>query len=212
MMKDYTRFSDRSGKSPDEPLSNPNGYRSLGDFHRRGIGWEFPSKNLIMACFGGTFALPLSRLVELSQEPEMKVLLLSIHGSLNRTAMPMVEEHYMERTWAGLFSRPLSEKHTEILRSMQMGTLTLHKKPGIKGPLIAFAQDSCSKQDARLIDGRVHWDPNKRLVQIEKRKGILKSKGRNGILKSKIIINTERAVQEILQQELNHTGTENRSQ
>ena len=209
-MKDYTRFSDRDGgASPDEHLSNPHGYRSLGDFHRRGIGWEFPNRNLTMVCFGGTFALPLSRLVELSQEPQMKSLLCSIHSLLNRTAMPMVEEHYMERTWAGLFSRPLSQKHTEILRSMQMGRLTLNKDPGIKGPLIAFAQDSCSKQDARLIDGRVHWDPNKRLVQIEKRKGALRSKGRNGILKSKITIDTERAVQEILQQELNYT--ENRS-
>jgi len=123
--------------------------------------------------------------------------------------MPMVEEHYMERTWAGLFSRPLSQKHTEILRSMQMGRLTLDKNPGIKGPLIAFAQDSCSKQDARLVDGRVHWDPNKRLVTIEKRKGPLRRKGMSGILESKIIINTERAVQEILQQELNYP--ENRS-
>jgi len=195
MMRDYTRVSDRNVSIPVHPLSNPHGYRSLKDFHERGIEWEFPNKNLTSVCYGGTFALPLSRLVELSQEPKVRRLLLSLHGHVNRTSEPMTEEHFMERTWAVLFSRPLSQKHTEILRSMQMGELTLHKNPGIDGPLIAFAHDSCSEQGAKNIDGRVIWNPGRKEIVIRKE---------NKVTRTDIVVNNANAVQHVLQQHLDH--------
>ena len=194
-MRDYTRISDRNAIIPVHPFSNPHGYRSLRDFHERGIEWKFPNKNLTSVCYGGTFALPLSRLVELSQDPKMKHLLLSLHGHVNRTSEPMTEEHFLERTWAGLFSRPLSQQHTEILISMQMGRLTLHKPPGIDGSLIAFAQDSCSDQGAKNIDGRVIWNQGKHKIEILK-------EFKSG--KNYIVVNNEIVALDVIHQHLDH--------
>lgn len=137
-IKAYSRISDiqnNHGKHVQEDGMNALGYKNLGDFHRRALNWTFPNHQLTLVCYGGTFAIPAERIVNLSRDQEYVRLLQNLEKALSRSssAKVAVEEHFAERTWAGIFAEPLSLEHTNIVKSYQ--TSIIKRRFSIFGPL-----------------------------------------------------------------------------
>ncbi len=132
---------------------NIHEYQSLGDFHSRALDWTFPNQNATYVCYGGTFGVPASRLITLSNQPrERKALglleeILSRESSSNAT----IEEDFVERTWGGLLSYPITEEQTDMIYEISDGNILLEND--ILGCLksgIEFMSDICP--DIRLTD------------------------------------------------------------
>merc|ERR1711933_230228 len=72
---------------------------------------------------GGNFAIPAYRLLDLSKKSkELRVInLLEKILSRKSNSTTTLEEHYAERTWAGLLSQPLTNDEVESLYNISGG-------------------------------------------------------------------------------------------
>lgn len=147
-IKAYSRISDivqqnnllsGSGtKHVQEEGMNALGYKNLGDFHRRALNWTFPNPQLTLVCYGGTFAIPAERIISVSSRDQGSAgsrMLETLEKALSRnsSAKVAVEEHFAERTWAGIFAEPLSLEQTNVVKSYQ--TSIVKRRFSIFGPL-----------------------------------------------------------------------------
>lgn len=170
-LQSYVRISSRKDPKQTQKMSNPNGYKSLQDFHSRALDWKFPNKNLILVCYGGTFAFHLSYLMEVLNNPEMKVKLNLVEQALSRTSEPTIEEHYMERTWAAMFSTPLYAQGIKTIRILQNNTMPYDIPTSISGAIVSgFPEKTCPKEE--LDPFRLIWkrQNGKRILKEIRRK------------------------------------------
>ena len=124
----------------DQPGFNPNGYKNLADFHRRALRHVMP--DVTQVCYGGSFAVPKSRIVEVLTNNHTRQVLSRLTKSLARNTTVAVEEHYAERSWAGLLADPPSVDEIKILKGVgRYGTYNL--KGGVWGALKADKRDIC---------------------------------------------------------------------
>lgn len=95
----------------------------MKDFHDRTLKWTFPNKNLTSVCYGGSFAVPAYRLLDLSKKTEELRVIKLLETILSRKSASSlsIEEHYVERTWAGLLSQPLTKNEVESLYKISGG-------------------------------------------------------------------------------------------
>jgi len=118
---------------------NLHAYNNLKDFHTRALNWTFPNQDVTNVCYGGTFGVAASRLITLSNQPrERKVFplledLLTRKSSLNMT----IEEHFVERTWGGLLSYPLTGEQTEVILKIHNGKGHVRRQSSVMGALQA---------------------------------------------------------------------------
>ncbi len=121
ILRKYTRVSatlgedgNNAGKGSDleDDEFNAYGYQSLMEFHSRALNYSFPQK-YVPVCFGGSFAIPTKKLVDFASRKSPsgygRELLQRIENSLARDSKPTAEEHFVERTWASIFSEPLTQ-------------------------------------------------------------------------------------------------------
>ena len=126
-----TRRSNETGT-----LFNIHGYKNLQEFHTRALHWGFPNKNVTLVCYGGTFAINLYALMEnLNGQSEIQKTFSLIEKALDRSSEPTIEEHFMERTWAGLLSKPLNAEYTGALKMLQNESLPVNISTSIFGAI-----------------------------------------------------------------------------
>jgi len=101
-----------NGIDPDFNLHN---YKNLGDFHQRGLNWTFPT-DITMQCYGGSFAFPASKLFDSDFDDDF---FEGLEKALGR-GVTIIEEHFMERTWAGLFGNVLTPVEEDIIKDLHM--------------------------------------------------------------------------------------------
>ena len=118
----YSRIRDESLKSRGNRF-NPHGYANLEDFHSKALQWTFPRKDYTRVCYGGTFAVPLSRLQSLVQDQKFNRVMKFIESSVSESKMS-VTEHYVERTWASLLSKPLTVEDAMSLKAATIGIVS----------------------------------------------------------------------------------------
>mmetsp|Transcript_18405 Transcript_18405/g.22531 ORF Transcript_18405/g.22531 Transcript_18405/m.22531 type:complete len:301 (+) Transcript_18405:289-1191(+) len=127
----YTRFSERKNvkrwrkkipKHRIDPYFNLYKYKNLGDFHDKVLRWTFPKK-VTMSCYGGSFALPASNLFR----PEINYDLFDRMEKAVGCNLTTIEEHFMERTWAGLLGNILTDDEIDIIKDIH--------KPGASCPI-----------------------------------------------------------------------------
>jgi len=126
-----------------QPQFNPFKYKNLEDFHKRALKWTFPNEKLAQVCYGGTFALPLSQLVGLSKDPAMSQALELLKTVLARDTHVAIEEHFAERTWAGLLANPLTDEQTEALIQIANQSEICRIGSGICGAMQYTGNDMC---------------------------------------------------------------------
>ena len=120
---------------------NPYGYSSLLDFHQRALNWTFPNENVTEVCYGGTFAVPASRIMSLAKEPVVRQVMVNLEEILSRNATTTIEEHFSERTWAGLLANPLEKEDTDAILAMKGG---IYRRTGsVMGPLMGLWNKTC---------------------------------------------------------------------
>jgi len=113
-MKDYIRHGDKriSGEG-----FNGGDYRNLGDFLEKELDWRFPNEDLTEVCYGGTFAVPATRLFA---EPKLGKDVKRFGQILRDGASMTIVEHFAERLWAPFLTNPLGEADTQhVLNLMQ---------------------------------------------------------------------------------------------
>lgn len=121
----YARASDKSFEPGPEQF-NPYGYTNLRDFHLNALGWEFPRNDYTRVCYGGSFAVPQHRIVSLMSDNRISRVMKQIEDSMSEGHLS-IAEHFIERTWAGLISKPLTEDESVILKSTAIG---IHREEG----------------------------------------------------------------------------------
>lgn len=140
-IKAYSRISDLQQQQQhvhvQEEGMNALGYKNLHDFHHRALNWTFPNPELTLVCYGGTFAISAERIVSFARgnhNQEHIGVLRKLEKALSRANTKVaVEEHFAERTWAGILAEPLSLEHTKIVKSYQ--TSIVKRRFSIFGPL-----------------------------------------------------------------------------
>jgi len=146
---DYVRVGDinkgvKKDRKDDASFGMLNGYKHLQNFHRRKLNWKFPNNNLTQVCYGGTFALPASRLLFLSNEPNERQIFKLMEESLVRNTTSSIEEHYIERTWAGILAKSLNEKEVALVRGMQRPKNGISLRyGGVWGALFGKSKSTC---------------------------------------------------------------------
>eukprot|EP00555_Chaetoceros_dichaeta_P009271 CAMPEP_0198261634 /NCGR_PEP_ID=MMETSP1447-20131203/10320_1 /TAXON_ID=420782 /ORGANISM="Chaetoceros dichaeta, Strain CCMP1751" /LENGTH=446 /DNA_ID=CAMNT_0043949615 /DNA_START=99 /DNA_END=1439 /DNA_ORIENTATION=+ len=142
----HVRASDRKKDIKKENGSDFNHYQyaNIADFHKRALNWAYPNKKMTEVCYGGVFAVPASRILFLSNQPkEGRVLkLIEEHLTRNDTS---IEEHFIERTWAGLLAQPLNGEEIALLFSMRNPIMPEFIPPsaGVTGALIGDISLTC---------------------------------------------------------------------
>ena len=109
MLNGYRRHNSAIGASG---IEFTHGYKNLGHFVDLDLNWTWPNSSYIEVCYGGTFAFHASNMYnnEYLLEDLTKVIrILEEGGDLS------VVEHFMERLWAALISKPLNEEEQSIL-------------------------------------------------------------------------------------------------
>eukprot|EP00554_Chaetoceros_debilis_P015596 CAMPEP_0194124292 /NCGR_PEP_ID=MMETSP0150-20130528/58028_1 /TAXON_ID=122233 /ORGANISM="Chaetoceros debilis, Strain MM31A-1" /LENGTH=390 /DNA_ID=CAMNT_0038817951 /DNA_START=361 /DNA_END=1533 /DNA_ORIENTATION=- len=138
-MKAYVRQTERNNGKKVRKRNNFNyhDFKNLEDFHKRGLEWTFPNANLTSVCYGGTFALPASRLVALSRRPVEGRVFKSLEAILGRQSngATTIEEHFIERTWAGLLSHPLNKNQTDIIHEISNHAGSVRIKSSVFGSM-----------------------------------------------------------------------------
>ena len=109
----------KNDKQDIKPEFNPNGYSNLRDFHERALNWTFPNEHVTQVCYGGAFAVPASRIITLAKEPRTRQVMMNFEEILSRNVTTSIEEHFTERTWAGLLANPLEKEDTDIILGMK---------------------------------------------------------------------------------------------
>lgn len=146
-IQEYVRTTDKKKGAEAKRTSdfNPNRYANVGDFHRRKLNWKFPNKNLTEVCYGGVFIVPASRIMFLSKQPNERRVLKLIEESLNRNVTIALEEHFTERTWAGLLAQPLNERDMALIYGMAPGKPNfLTGRKAVAGALVGNKNLTCS--------------------------------------------------------------------
>jgi hypothetical protein len=132
----------------EDSLFNINHYRNLHDFHTRALKWEYPNNELILVCYGGTFAVKMSHLIKILSDPKMQNTFSLIEAALARSSEPTIEEHFMERTWAAMLSIPLSYDNTNALKVLQGNTPPVNISTSIYGAIASGnIEKTCNKTD-----------------------------------------------------------------
>ncbi|GFH56385.1 hypothetical protein CTEN210_12861 [Chaetoceros tenuissimus] len=109
MLNGYVRHNSAVGASG---IEFTHGYENLGDFVDKDLNWSWPESSLVEVCYGGTFAFHASNLYNnenLLEDLTKVIRILEEGGDLSAV------EHFMERLWAGLISKPLNEEEQGIL-------------------------------------------------------------------------------------------------
>lgn len=127
----YARRGDKLHVSKGREF-NPHGYTNLGDFYSKALQWSFPRQDYTLVCYGGTFAVSQHRLLSLFRDETFTKVMKSIESALHESNMS-VTEHFVERTWAGLLSEPLTDEDASFLQSTMTGILKDRK--GVYGAL-----------------------------------------------------------------------------
>jgi len=153
----YVRTTDlKKGSKAEHAVDfNSNRYHTVGDFHRHALNWTFPNRNLTEVCYGGVFAVPASNLVFLSSSSSSRSpnnerrrhdVLKRIEDILGRNVSISIEEHFMERTWAGLLTPPLNDEEVSLIRGLQekKGSGVSNLKTSVYGALRGNASLTCS--------------------------------------------------------------------
>ena len=99
---------------------NHHGYANLGDFHSKALQWTFPRQDYTLVCYGGTFAVQQNRLLTLMKDERFTHVMKIIESALSESKTS-VAEHYVERSWAGLLSEPLTDEEASSLKSTITG-------------------------------------------------------------------------------------------
>ncbi|GFH56378.1 hypothetical protein CTEN210_12854 [Chaetoceros tenuissimus] len=127
MMTGYTRLN--SAEKSASGIEFTHGYENLGDFVDKDLNWSWPESSLVEVCYGGTFAFHASNLYNnenLLEDLTKVIRILEEGGDLSAV------EHFMERLWAALISKPLNEKEVKAISSMPGKSVMQHiHTPGI---------------------------------------------------------------------------------
>jgi len=146
-IQEYVRTTDKKKGIEAKRTSdfNANRYANVGDFHRRALDWKFPNKNLTEVCYGGVFAVPASRILFLSNQPKERLALKLIEKNLTRNTTLALEEHFTERTWAGLLAQTLNEEDVALIHGMAPGKPNfLTGRKAVAGALVGNKNLTCS--------------------------------------------------------------------
>ncbi len=142
----YVRNAEiQKGASRDvvQPEFNTANYTNLRDFHMRALDWTFPNVDGVTeSCYGGTFTASASKVMELSTDPKVRRAMTSLEDNLQRNTTTTIEEHFAERTWAGLLANPLSDGETHTVQGI--GKKMVKDKGQIFGALKADKYATCS--------------------------------------------------------------------
>ncbi len=126
-----------------QPEFNTANYTNLRDFHMRALDWTFPNVDGVTeGCYGGTFTVLASKVMELSNVPKVRRAMNFLEDNLQRNTTTTIEEHFAERTWAGLLTNPLSDEQTH--RIQIIGENMIKDKGQIFGALKADKYATCS--------------------------------------------------------------------
>ena len=132
ILTNYIRTGDQIATGED---FNASKYKDLGDFVKKELDWSFPEdEDLIEVCYGGTFAVPASKLLS---DPRLEKDLKRFEQILSDGPAMSIAEHFAERLWAGFLANPLNEADSAILQDLMesfagkngsyMGTLRSNK-------------------------------------------------------------------------------------
>jgi hypothetical protein len=150
----YTRIKDR-GKNKGEKAKgnqfNPNGYKNLGDFHKKTLQWTFPRQDYTPVCYGGTFAMPQKRLLTLLKDERFTHVMKIMESALSESKTS-VAEHYVERSWAGLLSEPLTDAEASSLKTSVIGVVEF--KLGVYGALLVKTNYTCNYPNTFTFFGK----------------------------------------------------------
>jgi hypothetical protein len=117
-LESYTRVSDRGSNSKAQFNNDLNfnryNIRDMKEFHNLFLNYSFPQQ-FTPVCYGGSFAVPTKNIVNFLQSGGNEVL-KKVEWHLAEGAL-VLEEHYIERSWAGFFSEELSSSQTEALQT-----------------------------------------------------------------------------------------------
>jgi hypothetical protein len=102
----YVRHGDASLSGEDFNVAK---YKNLKDFMNRELNWNLPNEELTEVCYGGTFAVPASRLFA---HPILEKDLKHFEQILLDGPQMSIVEHFAERLWAAFLANPLNEKDT----------------------------------------------------------------------------------------------------
>eukprot|EP00558_Chaetoceros_sp_UNC1202_P006270 CAMPEP_0197240922 /NCGR_PEP_ID=MMETSP1429-20130617/7100_1 /TAXON_ID=49237 /ORGANISM="Chaetoceros sp., Strain UNC1202" /LENGTH=428 /DNA_ID=CAMNT_0042700665 /DNA_START=86 /DNA_END=1372 /DNA_ORIENTATION=+ len=142
VMGEYKRQSERAKITGDDDFSEFNAlqYENLEDFHKRALNWTFPNEIFTEVCYGGSFALPGSLLLSsLSKDLRTQNAIKALEESLSRDTGTSVEEHFAERTWAGMLANPVDSDEINALRRLKGATFggALQLEGSLVGPLLS---------------------------------------------------------------------------
>jgi len=139
-LPNYTRHGDASLSGEDFNVSQ---YKNLNDFMKRELNWRLPNEELTEICYGGTFAVPASRLFA---DPILEKDLKHFEQILLDGPPMSIVEHFAERLWAAFLANPLNEKDTATVIDLResfaanngsyMGTLMTSRIKGCEEDII----------------------------------------------------------------------------
>ena len=109
----YKRHGDKSLSGED---FNASKYKNLNDFMKRELNWKLPNEELTEVCYGGTFAVPASRLFA---DPILEKDLKHFEQILLDGPPMSIVEHFAERLWAPFLANPLNEKDTATVLDLR---------------------------------------------------------------------------------------------
>ena len=109
----YVRHGDASLSGEDFNVAK---YKNLKDFMNRELNWNLPNEELTEVCYGGTFAVPASRLFA---DPILEKDLKHVEQILLDGPQMSIIEHFVERLWAAFLANPLNEKDTATVTDLK---------------------------------------------------------------------------------------------
>ena len=124
-----------------EISSIPMGTKILDIFIKKILQWTYPRKDYTPVCYGGTFAMPQNRLLTLMKDERFTHVMKRIESALSE-CKTSVAEHYVERTWAGLLSEPLTDEEASSLKANFIGILK--DKLGVYGAILVKTNYTCN--------------------------------------------------------------------
>jgi len=100
-------------------IFNTEKYEHLQDFHHRALNYSFPPPKYTPVCYGGSFAIHSQKIVNFfrSDGSKGKGVMERLEHTLSRSGQAIIEELFVERSWAGFFSEPLSAVQESKLAS-----------------------------------------------------------------------------------------------
>lgn len=115
MMKKYTRFNDPDNISSGKEFTR--GYNNLGDFVEKELSWSFPNNQAVEVCYGGSWAIHAQTLFQ--RKEELQEDISHVEQLLLAGADISIVEHFLERLWAAMLSKPLNDHQLEVFMELQ---------------------------------------------------------------------------------------------